>query len=129
MFNFRWLLPLFFLFYSCDTETYQSGQRLYKTHCANCHMEHGEGLGALIPPLANSDYLTKNREKLPCVVIHGLKDTITVNGKMYAEQMAGLPGLSDIQVANLLNFITHSWGNNQPEFSYEEVTALLKDCK
>lgn len=113
---------------ACENQTYQSGGRLYKAMCANCHMDSGEGLGALIPPIAGSDYLEKNREKLPCVVRHGLQDTIVVNGKVYAENMAGMPGLSDIQVTNLLNYINTSWGNNNPVYSYEEVTALLAKC-
>ena len=92
-------------------------------------MDSGEGLGALIPPLAGSDYLAKNRDRLPCVVLHGLQDTIVVNGKTYAENMAGMPGLSDIQVTNLLNYINTSWGNNNPVYNYEQVTEMLGRCK
>jgi Cytochrome C oxidase, cbb3-type, subunit III len=120
---------LLILAFACENQTYQSGGRLYKTMCANCHMDSGEGLGALIPPLAGADYLGENREKLPCIIRHGLQDTIVVNGKTYAEHMAGMPGLSDIQVTNLLNYINTSWGNNNPVYSYEEVTALLTKCR
>ncbi len=119
---------LFFIANACEDQTYQSGGRLYKTMCANCHMDAGEGLGALIPPIAGSDYLGKNRDKLPCVIRHGLQDSIVVNGKSYGENMAGMPGLSDIQVTNLLNYINTTWGNNNPVYSYEEVTALLGKC-
>ncbi len=125
------LLSVFLLslLFACENQTYQSGGRLYKTMCANCHMDSGEGLGALIPPLAGADYLEKNRDKLPCIVRQGLQDTIVVNGKVYAEKMAGMPGLSDIQVTNLLNYINTSWGNNNPPYSYEEVTELLLKCR
>lgn len=112
----------------CETGTYQSGQRLYSKVCANCHMDNGVGLGALIPPLAASDYMAQNRDKLPCIVRQGIHDTISVNGKVYAENMPGMPGLSDIQVTNLLNYINHAWGNNNPEYSFEEVEELLKKC-
>ena len=113
---------------ACENQTYQSGGRLYKTMCANCHMDAGEGLGALIPPIAGSDYLGKNRERLPCIIRYGLHDTITVNGKVYSENMAAMPGLSDIQITNLLNYINNTWGNNHPAYSYEEVKGLLEKC-
>ncbi len=105
------------------------GERLYKTHCANCHMDGGEGLGALIPPLKGSDYLSANRERLSCMIRYGLKDTIVVNGKIYAEQMLGNDKLNDIQIANVVNFVLQSWGNDQPPMTFEEVTTALKDCK
>jgi cytochrome c551 len=114
---------------SCETQTYQGGERLYKTMCANCHMDSGEGLGTLIPPLAGSDYLGKNIDKLPCIVRYGLRDSITVNGKVYKENMAGMPGLSDIQVTNLLNYVNSAWGNHLPPYSFEEVQRLMAQCR
>jgi mono/diheme cytochrome c family protein len=113
---------------ACTDQTYQSGGRLYKTMCANCHMDSGEGLGTLIPPIAGSDFLGKNRDKLPCIIRHGLRDTIIVNGKTYAENMAAMPGLSDIQITNLLNYINSSFGNQNPPYSFETVEDLLKKC-
>ncbi len=107
---------------------YVEGAHLYKAHCANCHMDDGRGLGALIPPLAGSDYLAKHRAQLPCIVRHGLRDTIVVNGKVYAEAMAGIGSLSDIQIANVLNYIHASWGNDLPPYRLDEVRALLKQC-
>lgn len=116
------------VFCQCS-DTYESGQRIYKTYCANCHMDSGEGLGALIPPLAGSDYLAKNQERLPCIVRYGLQDTIVVNGKTYSENMAGMPGLSDIQITNLLNYINHAWGNEGATYQFEQVQELLKKCQ
>lgn len=118
-----------FLFFSCQTNPYREGERLYKANCANCHMDNGEGLSALIPPLAGADYLEKNREKLPCIVKYGLKDSIVVNGKIYAEQMAGVETLSDIHITNVLNFINNSWGNRHEPYRLDEVQKFLKQCK
>ena len=86
-------------------------------------------MGTLIPPIAGSDFLGKNRDKLPCIIRHGLRDTIIVNGKTYAENMAAMPGLSDIQITNLLNYINNAWGNKHPAYNYEEVTSLLEKCR
>jgi mono/diheme cytochrome c family protein len=127
--NFLTVSLCFLFFTSCDQGTYQSGERLYKKLCANCHMDSGEGLSALIPPIAGSDYIGNNRDLLPCIIRNGLQDTIVVNGKTYAEKMAGIPELSEIQITNLLNYINTSWGNKQPVYSFEEVTTLLQKCQ
>ncbi|MFN0212757.1 MAG: c-type cytochrome [Saprospiraceae bacterium] len=105
------------------------GERLYKTHCANCHMDGGEGLGALIPPLKGSDYLETHREELACLIRYGLKDTIVVNGKIYAEVMLGNDKLNDIQIANLVNFILNSWGNKVESVTFKEVESKLEGCR
>ncbi len=126
----RYLL-LFFItaLAACESGgTYQSGERLYKANCANCHMDKGEGLGALIPPLAGADFLATQRDRLPCIIRKGLQDTIVVNGKVYSEVMPPNPGLSDIQITNILNYIHSSWGNSQPPYPLEGVRELLKKC-
>ncbi|MFM8489460.1 MAG: c-type cytochrome [Bacteroidota bacterium] len=108
--------------------THESGQRIYATYCANCHLDDGKGLGALIPPLANSDYMQANRAQLPLIVHYGLQDTIVVNGVTYAEKMAGMPGLNEIQVTNLLNYIGQSWGNDIEPFTFDEVKKTLDEA-
>lgn len=113
----------------CEPNPYREGERLYQANCSNCHLDNGAGLGALIPPLAGADYLAANRERLPCILRYGLRDTIVVNGTVYAEAMAGVPTLSDIQITNILNFINNSWGNNLPPYRLDEVRDLLTKCE
>lgn len=121
-------ISIFFLT-NCQPNPYREGERLYKTNCANCHMDNGEGLSALIPPLAGADFLEKNREKLPCVLRYGLKDTIVVNGRIYAEAMPGVATLSDIHITNILNYINNSWGNRHAPYRLEETQQLLDKCR
>lgn len=127
------LLALLTIFISllsgCEPNPYRVGERLYKANCANCHMDNGEGLGTLIPPLAGADYPEKNRDQLPCVLRYGLADTIVVNGKTYVEKMPGVAALSDIQITNVLNYINNSWGNRQQPYRLEEVQKLLEQCR
>lgn len=114
----------------CQRNPYQEGSRLYAVHCANCHGDDGKGLGALIPPLAGSDYLQKERGQLACILVNGLSDTIVVNGVLYGGQpMPANAALSDIHVANILNYIQNSWGNQLPDFTLQEVRADLSRCK
>ena len=113
---------------ACRKNPYRDGADLYKHACASCHLENGRGLGALIPPLSGSDFLVKNRDQLPCILRHGLADTIQVNGVQYAEKMEGVKGLSDIQITNVLNYVQTNWGNRNPVYSLEEVRQLLDRC-
>lgn len=117
-----------FTLVSCENHPYREGERLYRANCANCHMDSGEGLGALIPPLAGADYLRLNREKLPCVLRYGLQDTIVVNGKIYAEAMPGATKLSEIHITNILNYVNTAWGNANEPYRLDEVRMLLENC-
>ncbi len=129
MHRLLFLFPLFLL-YHCQPNPYRDGERVYKTQCANCHMDSGAGLSGLIPTLVQSDYLTLHRAKLPCILRYGLQDTITVNGKIYAEQMPANTLLLDVDIVNILNYVNHAWGNNiNPPYSLDEVQRGLEKCK
>jgi mono/diheme cytochrome c family protein len=112
----------------CTTHPKAEGELLYSMYCSNCHLDDGKGLGALIPPLAGSDYLVKHRNELACLLVHGIADTIYVNGQMYAEAMPGAEKLSHIEVTNILNYIQNAWGNNYGRFQPEDVRSSLKAC-
>ena len=129
----RLLLPVFCLLLlaslpDCQPNPYRDGEAFYKQYCANCHLDNGEGLAGLIPPLAGADYLRNNREKLPCIVRHGLEGEIVVNGRKFSEQMAGIKTANDVEITNVLNFINNAWGNQNGVYKLEEVQQFLKNC-
>ncbi len=120
---------------SCQSEDeqmfnryYASGSILYKAHCENCHGTNGEGLGALIPPLHDSAYMKKNIGKLACFVRNGISDTITVAGKSYNNKMPAQDNLSAIAVAEILTYVTNSFGNKTGIIDAPAVNASWKDC-
>ncbi|MEN7549456.1 cytochrome c [Rapidithrix thailandica] len=104
-------------------------QALYETHCGNCHMENGEGLKSLIPPLAGSDYLTNHPEKIACIIRYGQSGEITVNGTTYNQSMPGIPQLTEVEIANIINYINQQWGNDAKPVSAATVKKHLKNCK
>lgn len=104
------------------------GKRLYIQHCQNCHQKDGGGLGTLYPPLANSDYLKKNHSDLSCVIKYGLEGEIIVNGESFNMKMEGLRNLKDLEIAEILTYVSNSWGNQHGMISVQEVQGQLKDC-
>jgi nitrite reductase (NO-forming) len=105
-------------------ERMAAGKIVYNNNCAACHQPNGEGLKGAFPPLAKSDYLT-DRKKTISAVINGLQGKVTVNGQEYNGVMPAL-GLDDEDVANVLSYITNSWGNKAKEFTREEVKSERK---
>ena len=107
-------------------ESMKRGREIYTDFCAQCHLTTGLGQDGIYPPLANSDYLMTNRE----ASIHGIKfgqqGEIVVNGKIYNNIMSPL-GLTDDEVADVMNYITNSWGNaNDKMITIEEVSKIKK---
>lgn len=126
---------MFFLFLfgalacsNLEQRPYSDGESFYKQYCSNCHLDNGEGLGGLIPPLAGSDFLANNRERLPCIMRYGLEGEITVNGRKFSEKMEGYIKATDVDVTNVLNFINNSWGNQNGVYKLEEVKRFLAQC-
>lgn len=107
-------------------ESIQRGSDIYTDFCINCHMPNGEGVEEVYPPLAKSDYLMNNREESIKGLKYGQEGEIIVNGKTYNGFMAPL-GLSDDEVADVMNYITNSWGNkNDKMITKEEVSNIKK---
>jgi cytochrome c551 len=121
---------------ACDSQEelkkkqyYIDGQVLYKTHCANCHQENGQGLAGLYPPIEGSDFLKKNKELVLCSMRNGLKDTIVVNGKTYRQPMPANTQLQALDVAEIATYIYNEWGNEKVITDVKSVQKVLESCK
>ena len=113
---------------SCGNNSFSQGEILYSNFCSNCHMPDGSGLEGNIPPLAGADNIKKSPAKVACAIRYGISDSIVVNGKVYQQPMAAIPKLSDFEIANIINYINHSWGNDFGYVQIGEVRAALKKC-
>lgn len=103
-----------------------NGQKLYGTHCENCHGSKGEGLGNLYPPLTDHDFLTKYRNKLSGIVKYGLHQEIEVLGVKYDQPMPANPTLADIEIAYILTYVTTHFGRADSTYTLEEVQSSLE---
>jgi mono/diheme cytochrome c family protein len=133
--GFLFLFSVVTIIFSCqDAEKikqdvyYVNGRDLYIKHCQNCHGSKGEGLGTLTPALTDTLFLKENKQKLACFIKNGIKSPITVNGQEYEGTMPDFPNLQNIDIAQLLVYLTNSFGNNQGMYTYEAVAKDLKNC-
>jgi len=104
------------------------GRVLYQLYCTNCHQEDGSGLGKLIPPLAKSDYMLDDIGRTACIIKYGMEGTIIVNGQDYNQPMPANEQLTDIEVAQILTYITNTWSNEAGYFSVKEISIQLDSC-
>lgn len=91
-------------------------------------MDSGKGLGALIPPLAGSDWLRDGQNQLACLIKNGMEGPIVVNDTTYNQPMPGVEGISEFQIANIVNYINQAWGNDYGIISVASVREQLQAC-
>ena len=105
------------------------GVKLYAQYCSACHQDNGEGLASLYPPLKEADYLLEDLPRAACVIKNGLVEGITVNGKSYNQMMPGLQQLTPLEIAEILSYVTNSWGNQAGLLGVREVEKWIKECE
>jgi mono/diheme cytochrome c family protein len=96
------------------------GKVVYEELCVTCHLADGKGIPSVFPPLAGADYLMKNQKESIRAIKFGQQGEITVNGTTYNNVMAP-QGLSDAEIADVMNYILNSWGNKGKMVTVEEV--------
>ncbi|PVW14623.1 c-type cytochrome [Marixanthomonas spongiae] len=106
-------------------ESKKRGSLLYTDFCMQCHQANGKGVPNAFPPLAGSNWLTEKREETIHAVKYGQSGEIEVNGKKYNGIMTAM-GLSNKEVADVLNYVMNSWGNTQEKMVTEEEVANVE---
>ncbi|NJL14565.1 MAG: c-type cytochrome [Microscillaceae bacterium] len=101
------------------------GKALYEEFCITCHLGQGEGLVDVFPPLAQSDYLLQKPNLALRAIKYGQRGPVKVNGRTYNGVMAA-PGLNDQEVADVMNYISHSFGNQSKLRYRAEDVARIK---
>ncbi len=102
-------------------EQIKAGEALFTGTCSTCHQGNGQGLEGVFPPLAGSDYIKADPQRVPHIMLHGLTGKVTVNGKEYNSVMPPMLQLTDDEVANIATYVLNSWGNPGGVISKEDA--------
>jgi mono/diheme cytochrome c family protein len=99
-----------------------NGARTYLSYCASCHHVDGLGVPGVIPALAGSGVVkAEGPENVVRVVLGGMEAT---------HGLAPMPavgvGMSDQEVADVINYIRTSWGNGAPANSGAGLVGDLR---
>jgi nitrite reductase (NO-forming) len=111
-----------------NNSPYAAGKTIYQKTCIACHQADGKGMQGTYPPLAGSDYLLADKYRAIRQVIKGSSNKITVNGNDYQGVMTP-QGLDDSDIAQVLNYVYHSFGNDGFTVTSADAKAVRDTIK
>lgn len=106
-----------------ESAQWERGRKIFSQICWTCHQTSGQGLAGIFPPLAGSDYLLGEDQRVIRDLILGLTEEITVNGVKYHNVMPP-SGLDDAKIADVLTYSRQSWGNRGRAIAAGEVAKV-----
>ena len=117
---------------AAELELWRIGKEVYsrEAHCATCHQADGLGQAKIYPPLAGSEWVTGDEERLIKLTLKGLWGPITVKGTLFdpttgVPPMMGFgPLLDDRELAGVLTFVRNHFGNQAPAVKPETVARI-----
>ena len=90
------------------------GEEVYNSTCAPCHQPTGMGIPGVFPALANSKIATGPAEGHLDIVLHGKAGTAM---QAFGQQ------LNDADLAAVITYERHSWGNEASVVQPADVKA------
>jgi mono/diheme cytochrome c family protein len=103
----------------------ERGKEIYLRNCVSCHMDQGEGLEGIFPPLAKSDYMLADKKRAIKQTLYGISGEMTVNGVKYNGEMNGFD-ITDEEMSDLMNYIFNSFGNKGGVITPADVKSVRK---
>jgi mono/diheme cytochrome c family protein len=101
------------------------GLVLYNAYCTSCHQRDGKGDNNRYPPLAGSEWVTGNKDRLIEVILNGLQGEIKVSDKTYNGVMPAHGGfLDDHAVASILTFVKKRFNKENASVAAAEVSKI-----
>ncbi len=108
---------------------FDSGKQTYAGLCTACHQPTGKGLEGLAPPLAESEWVLGDPERIVKVVMHGLRGPIKVKGVAYSYDMPAAGFLTDEQIAGVLTYIRREWDHEAAPVPLDLVQKIRAETK
>ncbi len=113
-----------------DKAVLTHGEGLYADNCTGCHMENGEGLAQVFPPLKGTAAV---QARDPATILQAMIDGATVvatKDKPTAVQMPAFGWkLTDGELADLATYIRNAWGNRAGAVSASQVAKVRKEVE
>ena len=88
-----------------------NGKEVYADFCVQCHLVNGKGDSKNFPPLDGSEWLDNKISQSIHAIKYGQTGEIIVKGKKFNNTMPQIVGLSNQEIADVMNYIRNSWSN------------------
>ena len=99
------------------------GEEIFKTKCVVCHQATGLGIENVFPPLSKADYLLADKVRAVAQTLNGSKLDMTVNGKVYTQEMVPQVDTKEDAVA-VINYVLNNFGNKDGFVTVAEVQGV-----
>jgi mono/diheme cytochrome c family protein len=105
----------------------RTGAEIFAVTCASCHQANGEGVPDRYPPLAGSEWVSGDADRMLRIVLHGLTGEVEVQGEMFTGLMpAWGPNLKDPQVAAVVSYVRDRFGGGAKAVTAADVQRVRK---
>ena len=106
------------------TALLERGGKLYAEQCASCHGKDGQGVAGIYPPLAGNGSVTEPTgiNAIRIVLLGGFAPSTDANPRPYSMPPFAQQ-LSDGDVAAVVSYIRHAWGNDTRPVMERDVAA------
>jgi len=89
--------------------------------CMACHGAEGQGIAGVGPALNGSEWVTGNPQALARIVLQGFRGGAAERGEAIPNEMPGHAFMSDQELAGILTYIRHSWGNQASPVTSDDI--------
>jgi mono/diheme cytochrome c family protein len=108
-----------------DNKVASHGAALYLDNCAGCHMENGEGIANVFPPLKADAAVQADEPATILEAVIGGAHVVTTKAKPTGLAMPAFGWkLSDQEIADLTTYIRNAWGNRASTVSADQVAKV-----
>lgn len=112
------------------TQPSVDGGAVYMTRCVACHQANGQGVPAVFPPLAGSEWATGDPDNVIRIVLLGIQGPIDVAGATYNSVMPGLAAqMVDEDIAAVITHVRSSFGNSASAVSSADVSRIRAELQ
>lgn len=100
------------------------GSDIYGDNCAYCHQRDGSGQGDEVPQLAGNDALLADPERGIRMMLITKSPATRSHGMQYEDMVAIFDDLSQRDIADVMTYVTSSWGNCAGPVTAAQVQAV-----
>jgi len=110
---------------STDHDVLARGKQIYVDQCEGCHMENGEGLAHVFPPIkGNTGVHASDPASLARLVLEGAGSARTPQKPAGFAMPAFEDKLTNADIADVLTYIRASWGNQAAPVKESQVADM-----